>query len=184
MRLLFSIALATSAALAFNQRRQDSPAIFAHQEDSAVHYDRMLQGSRGSMKFNGQEATGASYESAIRRLKPKGSGSSWKSALSGGLFGARPTPQGQRRGGGQQGQGRGGGQQGQGRGGGQQGQGRGGGQQGQGYQPGHHTGAMARRSPPIRITRQDSSSSSSSGSNASRSSSAKFSRAGSFKSDN
>ncbi|CAK4395905.1 unnamed protein product [Aphanomyces euteiches] len=165
--------------------------------DSAVHNHRVLQGSHEGKKFNGQEATGASYESAIRRLS-KRSGSSWKSALSGGLFGARPTPQGQGRGGGQQGQGRGGGQQGQGRGGGQQGQGRGGGQQGQGrgggqqgqgrggrqrvqgYQPGGQAGAMARRSPPRgQITRQDSSSSSSSGS-----SSARFSRVGSFNSDN
>ncbi|KAH9101900.1 hypothetical protein AeMF1_021416 [Aphanomyces euteiches] len=72
MRLLFSIALATSAALALNQRRQDSPAILAHQEDSAAHYDRMLHDSREGKKFNGQEATGVSYESAIRRLKPKG----------------------------------------------------------------------------------------------------------------
>ncbi|CAK4083275.1 unnamed protein product [Aphanomyces euteiches] len=171
MRLLFSIALATSAALALNQPRQDSPAILAHQEDYAVHYHRMLQGSREGKKFNGQEATGVSHESAIRRLKPKGN--SWKNAF--GPLVRAPS----------YGQGRGGGQQGQGRGGGQQGQGRGGGQQIQGYQPGHHTGAMARRSPPRRQQepqRQDSfgssrSVSSSGSSSLSRSSSAEFDRA-------
>ncbi|KAG9397742.1 hypothetical protein AC1031_017939 [Aphanomyces cochlioides] len=84
MRLFVTHAIATSAVVAFNQPRQDSPVVLAHQQvrmDAAVNDLRVLQGGldgkntkRGlrGQAASGQEVASASYGSADRRLAAAG----------------------------------------------------------------------------------------------------------------
>ncbi|KAH9123442.1 hypothetical protein AeMF1_005565 [Aphanomyces euteiches] len=84
MRVLIPLALAISAVVAFNQPRQDSPVMLAHQQvrmDVGGSHLRVLQGDlygeNAKRGFRGQAASGevvasALYGSAARRLAAAG----------------------------------------------------------------------------------------------------------------
>ncbi|KAG9402840.1 hypothetical protein AC1031_006382 [Aphanomyces cochlioides] len=79
MRLFVTLALATSAVVAFNQPRQDSPVLLDHQQirmDAADNDLRVLQGGRDGKHakrgLRGQEVPTASYDSSARRLSTAG----------------------------------------------------------------------------------------------------------------
>ncbi|KAH9181550.1 hypothetical protein AeNC1_016474 [Aphanomyces euteiches] len=73
MRLLFSLALATSAVMAFTELHQDTPVMLAHkgaQMHSATGDLRVLQGGKHGKRGRGKQAAleMSSEESAARRL--------------------------------------------------------------------------------------------------------------------
>ncbi|KAH9159314.1 hypothetical protein LEN26_002401 [Aphanomyces euteiches] len=79
MRLFVTLALATSAVVALNQPRQDSPVLLDHQQirmDTADNELRVLQGGRdvkhAKRSLRGQDVPTASYDSSARRLSSAG----------------------------------------------------------------------------------------------------------------
>ncbi|CAK4132909.1 unnamed protein product [Aphanomyces euteiches] len=79
MRLFVTLALATSAVVALNQPRQDSPVLLDHQQirmDTADNDLRVLQGGRdvkhAKRSLRGQDVPTASYDSSARRLSSAG----------------------------------------------------------------------------------------------------------------
>ncbi|CAK4692623.1 unnamed protein product, partial [Aphanomyces euteiches] len=65
MRLLVALALTLGAAVAFNQRSQDSPVMMAHGQaaiDSILYGERALKGGKDSKKAKGSRPDQAASE--------------------------------------------------------------------------------------------------------------------------